>query len=134
MDDATFTSDTAAMKRGRLLELLAIIRSLFCKESSADDDAATAAARNRNVVEGRAREGVRLINDQMAAVSTELLLTVMSDMMLLRLLDGLGLEEGRVVPSSDVASDQQLMLMDAVTSEKKKKKKRAAVAAAKKKR
>ncbi|KAK1734014.1 leucine-rich repeat protein [Skeletonema marinoi] len=134
MDDATFTPDTAAMNRRRLLEQLAIIRSLFCKESSADDDAATAAARNRNVVEGRAKEGVRLINDQMTAVSTELLLTVMSDMMLLRLLDGLGLEEGRAVPSSNAASDQQLMLMDAVTSEKKKKKKRAAAAAAKKKR
>ena len=94
MDDETFTSDTAAMNRRRLLEQLAIIRYLFRKESSADDDDATAAAaRNRNVVEGRAREGVRLINDQMAAVSTELLLTVMSDMMLLRLLDGLGLEE-----------------------------------------
>eukprot|EP00985_Skeletonema_marinoi_P008780 scaffold4015_cov200-Skeletonema_marinoi.AAC.11 len=131
MDDATFTSDTAAMKRRRLLELLAIIRSLYCKESSADDDGAAAvAARNRNVVEGRAREGVRLINDQMAAVSTELLLTVMSDMMLLRLLDGLGLEEGRAVPSSDAASVQQLMDDAAVA----KKMKRAAAAAAKKKR
>eukprot|EP00984_Skeletonema_dohrnii_P010979 scaffold4339_cov100-Skeletonema_dohrnii-CCMP3373.AAC.4 len=133
MDDETFTSDTAAaMNRHSLLEQLAITRSLFCKESSADD-AATAAARNRNVVEGRAREGVRLINDQMAAVSTELLLTVMSDMMLLRLLDGLGLEEGRAVPSSDAASDQQLMMMmmDAATYEKKKK--RAAASAARKK-
>eukprot|EP00984_Skeletonema_dohrnii_P027847 scaffold17539_cov76-Skeletonema_dohrnii-CCMP3373.AAC.2 len=134
MDDATFTSNTntAAMNRHSLLEQLAIIRSLFCKESSAaDDDAATAAARNRNVVEGRAKEGVRLINDQMAAVSTELLLTVMSDMnmMLLRLLDGLGLEEGRAVPSSDVASDQQLMLMDATDAAKKK---RAAAATKKK--
>ena len=66
MDDSTFSSDAAAMDRRSLLEQLAIIRSLFRKESSADDaGAATAAARNRHVVEGRAREGLRLINDQM---------------------------------------------------------------------
>eukprot|EP00985_Skeletonema_marinoi_P004626 scaffold2009_cov156-Skeletonema_marinoi.AAC.5 len=87
------------------------------------------AARNRHVVEGRAREGVRLINDQMAAVSTELLLTVMSDMMLLRLLDGLGLEEGRAV-SSDASSSDEQQLMDFDAAAKKKKRK----AAAKKKR
>eukprot|EP00984_Skeletonema_dohrnii_P021326 scaffold10629_cov77-Skeletonema_dohrnii-CCMP3373.AAC.3 len=135
MDDTTFTSDAAAINRHKLLEQLAIIRSLFHKESSADDDdaaTATAAARNRNVVEGRAREGVRLINDQMAAVSTELLLTVMSDMILLRLLDGLGLEEGRAVSSDASSSDeQQLMNDDAAAAKKKKaaaKKKRAAAA------
>jgi len=137
--DEPITSDAAAMNRRSLLEQLAIIRSLSRKQSSADDAAtaaATATARNRNVVEGRVKEGVRVINDQMAAVSTELLLTVMSDMMLLRLLDGLGLEEGGAVPSSDASSDQQLMLMDAAataaTAEKEKKKR--AAAAAKKKR
>eukprot|EP00985_Skeletonema_marinoi_P018427 scaffold10296_cov84-Skeletonema_marinoi.AAC.3 len=127
MDDATFTSDTAAMNSRSLLEQLVMISSLLRKDSSADDDAA--AARNRNVVEGRAKEGVRLINDQMADVSTELLLTVMSDMMLLRLLDGLRLEEGRAVSSDTSSSDEQLE-DDAAAA--KKKKKRAAAAAKKK--
>eukprot|EP00984_Skeletonema_dohrnii_P011075 scaffold4396_cov127-Skeletonema_dohrnii-CCMP3373.AAC.6 len=127
MDDSAFTSDAAAMDRRSLPEQLAIIRSLFHKESSDDDDA-TAAARNRNVVEGRAREGVRLINDQMAAVSTELLLTVMSDMMLLRLLDGLRLEEGRAVSSDASSPDEQQVMDDAAAAKKRKK------AAAKKKR
>eukprot|EP00984_Skeletonema_dohrnii_P000926 scaffold302_cov91-Skeletonema_dohrnii-CCMP3373.AAC.2 len=127
MDDATFPSETAAMNRRSLLEQMAIIRSLLPKESSAADDDDAAAARNRNVVKGRVKEGMRLINDQMDAVSTELLLAVLLDVLLFRALEGL--EERRAVASSDdAASDQQLM--DAAAAATKKKKK----AAAKKKR
>eukprot|EP00985_Skeletonema_marinoi_P027477 scaffold22620_cov80-Skeletonema_marinoi.AAC.2 len=102
MDDATFTSETDTHSSS-LLEQMAIIRSLLPKESSTDDDAA-ATARNRNVVEGRVKEGMRLINNQMTSVSTEFLLTVLLDVLLFRALDGLQ-ERGVVVSSDCAASD-----------------------------
>eukprot|EP00984_Skeletonema_dohrnii_P008776 scaffold3271_cov82-Skeletonema_dohrnii-CCMP3373.AAC.2 len=130
-DDNTFTASTTdadggSVKRRILLERL--ISSLLCKEGSADRDAA--ADDDRDVVKKIAKEHMTLTKDQMSAVSTEPLLIVLLDVLLLRLLDEM--EKGRELLSSasDAASDQQLMDYDAAVA--KKKKKRAAAAAKKK--
>eukprot|EP00984_Skeletonema_dohrnii_P010749 scaffold4227_cov78-Skeletonema_dohrnii-CCMP3373.AAC.1 len=109
MDDATITSDTAAMERRNLLEQLMAIRSLMPKEN--DDD-------SRDVIKDLAKKGMTLKKEQLTALSTEFLLTVLLDVMLLRLLD-----EG---PAG--SSDRQQVVDDAAAAKKKRK------AAAKKKR
>eukprot|EP00984_Skeletonema_dohrnii_P025757 scaffold14940_cov61-Skeletonema_dohrnii-CCMP3373.AAC.1 len=116
MDDITFTSDDAAlMKRRRnLLEQLLAIRSLMPKKGTADaadDD-------SRDVINDLAKKGKTLNKEQFAALSTEFLLTVLLDVMLLRLLDG----------GATASSDQQQLMDDAAAARKKKR------AAAKKKR
>ena len=102
----------------------------MCKEGSADREAA--ADDDRGVIEKIAKERTTLTKDQLSAVSTEPLLIVLLDVLLLRLLDEI--EKGRglllLSSASDAASDQQLMDYDAAAA--KKKKKRAAAAAKKK--
>ena len=116
------------MKRRILLERL--ISSLMCKEGSADREAA--ADDDRDVVKKIAKEQMTLTKDQLSAVSTEPLLIVLLDVLLLRLLDEIEKGQGLLLLSSasDAASDQQLMDYDAAAA--KKKKKRAAAAAKKK--
>ena len=109
MDDATFTSDVVS--RRNLLEQLLAIRSLMHKKGAAEDDD------SRDVIKDLAKKGMTLNREQLTALSTEFLLTVLLDVMLLRLLD-----EGVAVPS-----DRQ-QLMDDTAAKKKQK------AAAKKKR
>eukprot|EP00984_Skeletonema_dohrnii_P002312 scaffold799_cov98-Skeletonema_dohrnii-CCMP3373.AAC.1 len=115
MDDTTFPSDDALMKRRNLLEQLLAIRSLMPKKGTADaadDDA-------RDVINDLAKKGKTLNKEQFAALSTEFLLTVLLDVMLLRLLDG----------GATASSDPQQLMDDAAVAAKKKKR-----AAAKKKR
>eukprot|EP00985_Skeletonema_marinoi_P008894 scaffold4066_cov66-Skeletonema_marinoi.AAC.1 len=71
MDAATFTSDTALMKRRILLEQLITIRSLMRKEGAADNDDSS-----RHVVIKDMKKGMTLNKEQLSAVSTEFLLTV----------------------------------------------------------
>jgi hypothetical protein len=132
-DNNTFTASTTdadggSVKRRILLERL--ISSLMCKEGSAVRDAA-ADDDDRDVIEKIAKERMALTKDQLSAVSTstEPLLIVLLDVLLLRLLDEM--EKGRELLSSDVASDQQC-LMDYDAAAAKKKKKMAAAAARKK--
>eukprot|EP00984_Skeletonema_dohrnii_P014363 scaffold6018_cov94-Skeletonema_dohrnii-CCMP3373.AAC.3 len=114
MDDFTFTSDAASMKRRNLLEQLMAIRSLMHKNgtAAADDDD------SRDVIKDLAKKGITLNREQLTALSTEFLLTVLLDVMLLRLLD-----EGPIG-----SSDRQQVVDDAAAAKKKGK------AAAKKKR
>eukprot|EP00985_Skeletonema_marinoi_P003954 scaffold1734_cov76-Skeletonema_marinoi.AAC.1 len=127
MDNATFTSDAASMNRRILLEQLIAIRSLMGKEGTTDED-----DDSRDVVKDLAKKGITLKNEQLTALSTELLLTVLLDLFLLRLLDEEG-KRGATGPptaiSSSVSSDQQQFLMDNAAAAKKKQK-----TAAKKKR
>eukprot|EP00984_Skeletonema_dohrnii_P015654 scaffold6800_cov89-Skeletonema_dohrnii-CCMP3373.AAC.2 len=108
MDDATFTSDAVSTTR----QLMAI-RSSMSKENEDED------SRDLDVViKDLAKKGVTLNKEQLTALSTEFLLTVLLDAMLLHLLD----------KGATVSSDRQ-QLMDVAAAAKKKKK-----AAAKKKR
>ncbi|KAK1744068.1 leucine-rich repeat domain-containing protein [Skeletonema marinoi] len=111
MDDATFTSDAASMNRRILLEQLMAIRSLMHKKGAADND-------SRDVIKDLAKKGMTLKKEQLTALSTEFLLTVLLDLFLLRLLD-----EG-----ATVSSDPQRLVDDAAAAKRKKR------AAAKKKR
>eukprot|EP00984_Skeletonema_dohrnii_P005545 scaffold1955_cov106-Skeletonema_dohrnii-CCMP3373.AAC.13 len=119
MDDAaTFTSDTASMKRRILLEQLMTIRSLMRKEGAADDDD----SRDRDVVINYMKKGMTLNKEQLTtALSTEFLLTVLLDLFLLRLLDDGEREEGGATePSATVSSAQQQLMDDAAAAKKKK--------------
>eukprot|EP00986_Skeletonema_menzelii_P012483 scaffold6896_cov82-Skeletonema_menzelii.AAC.1 len=119
MDDTTFTSDAAAagMNRRMLLEQLAAIRSLMHGEDASDDDS------SRDVI----KEAMMGRKEQVAKnLSTEFLLTVLLDILLLRLLDEGG--EGQATVPPTVSSNQQRLMDDAAAKKKKKK------AAAKKKR
>eukprot|EP00984_Skeletonema_dohrnii_P014355 scaffold6017_cov77-Skeletonema_dohrnii-CCMP3373.AAC.2 len=122
MDVATSTSDAASMHRRNLLEQLITIRSLMHKNgtAAADDD-------SRDVIKDLAKKGITLNKEQLAALSTEFLLSVLLDLMLLRLLDE-GEEGGATVPPAASSSEQQQVMDDAAAAKKRKK------AAAKKKR
>eukprot|EP00984_Skeletonema_dohrnii_P024486 scaffold13607_cov117-Skeletonema_dohrnii-CCMP3373.AAC.10 len=120
MDDSTFTSDAASMKHRILLEQLMTVRSLMSKKGTADDDD------SRDVIKDIAKKGMTLNEEQLTALSTEFLLTVLLDLFLIRLLDEEGVEGGATVFST-VLSDQQQLVDDAAAAKKKR-------AAAKKKR
>ncbi|KAK1744106.1 leucine-rich repeat protein [Skeletonema marinoi] len=108
MDDTTFTSDAVSMNRRNLMGQLMAIRSSMSKEN---ED-------SRDVIKDLAKKGMTLNKEQMAAVSTEFLLSVLLDVMLIRLLD-----EGPTM-----SSDPQQLMDDAAAAKKKRKR------AAKKKR
>ena len=123
MDYATFNfSDAALMNRRTLLEQLVTIRSLKGSENGESRDVVV-----KDIV---AKGGMTRNKEELAALSTEFLLTVLLDVFLLRLLDE-G-EEGRATVPLTVSSEQQLVVMDAAaTAASAKKRKKAA---AKKKR
>ncbi|KAK1744100.1 leucine-rich repeat domain-containing protein [Skeletonema marinoi] len=110
------------MNRRILLDQLLTIRSLMGSKGNAENDD------SRDVIRDIAKKGMTLKKEQLTALSTEFLLTVLLDVMLLRLLDE-GATEGRAVPSSDASSSDGQLIDDAAAAKKKKRK-----AAAKKKR
>lgn len=128
MDDTAFTSDATAagMKNNRrmLLEQLATIRSLMMHSNGDEKDDGS-----HDIV----REAMMCRKEQMANLSTEFLLTVLLDILLLRLLndekgEGEGEGETTTVPPMIPPSNQQQQFMDDAAAKKKKK------AAAKRKR
>eukprot|EP00984_Skeletonema_dohrnii_P004616 scaffold1634_cov118-Skeletonema_dohrnii-CCMP3373.AAC.14 len=114
--DTTFTSDPALMNRCIiLLEQLIIIRSslMMHNEDTADNDV----SRDSVIKDFIAKKGMTLNKEQLAARSTELLLTVLLDVLLLRLIkEG---EEGGAIFA--VSSDQQQLMDNAVAAKKKQK-------------
>jgi len=98
MDDAT--SDAVSMNRRILLDQLLTIRSLMGSKGNAENDD------SRDVIKDIAKKGMTLKKEQLTALSTEFLLTVLLDVMLLRLLD-----EG-----ATVSSDPQRLMDDAAAA------------------
>ena len=90
----------ASMNRRILLDQLLTIRSLMGSKGNAENDD------SRDVIRDIAKKGMTLKKEQLTALSTEFLLTVMLDVMLLRLLD-----EG-----ATVSSDPQRLMDDAAAA------------------
>jgi len=88
------------MNRRILLDQLLTIRSLMGSKGNAENDD------SRDVIRDIAKKGMTLKKEQLTALSTEFLLTVLLDVMLLRLLD-----EG-----ATVSSDPQRLMDDAAAA------------------
>eukprot|EP00985_Skeletonema_marinoi_P004624 scaffold2009_cov156-Skeletonema_marinoi.AAC.3 len=86
------------MNRRILLDQLLTIRSLMGSKDNAENDD------SRDVIRDIAKKGMTLKKEQLTALSTEFLLTVLLDVMLLRLLD-----EG-----ATVSSDPQRLMDDGI--------------------